>query len=85
MGMGSVKRGGGSLALVYEASAPASVEEVAAHHRAGVIRDETRRNCVVGIFLILILFNKYFNINRPRKYFVSGSSFGRANPAGATK
>ena len=43
--MGSVKRGGGSLALVYEASAPASVEEVATHHRVGVIRAETRRNC----------------------------------------
>jgi hypothetical protein len=34
---------------------------------------------------ILILFNKYFNINRPRKYFASGSPFGRASPADVTK
>jgi hypothetical protein len=40
---------------------------------------------ILGFFLILIIFNKYFNINSPRKYFASGSPFGRATPAGATK
>jgi hypothetical protein len=36
-------------------------------------------------FYNLIFFNKYFNINRPRKYFAPGGPFGRANPTGATK
>jgi hypothetical protein len=45
-------------------------------YRGGLRRD---------FFKNLIFFNKYFNINRPTKYFASGSLFGRANSASATK